>query len=151
MWFRIFAIQDAAPEPAELVEHLRGQGLDVAGHFSGDEAGWFKVDLVLAGQPPPIRLERYLASADDIRDELNAWAAWLETVDENPRAPHLMQHLISSQQVFTFDCPRDRFEEAAVAKLCLGLCRYLSRQTRGIYQIDQQGFFAPDGQLLVKE
>jgi hypothetical protein len=151
MWFRVFGINATTPEPDELVSHLRGLGINVEGHFGGDEAGWFKADFVLANDGTPIRLERYLATEDDIRNDLNSWAAWLETIDENPVVPHLMQHLVSSQQVFTFECSRDHFEEGPVEKLCLELCQYLARKTRGVYQIDQRGFFAPDGKLLVKE
>lgn len=151
MWFRVFGINETTPEPADLLEHLRGLGLNVEGHFGGDGAGWFKAELALPGDGEPIRLERYLAQEDDIRDELNSWAAWLETVDENPVVPHLMQHMVSSQQVFTFECPRDRIEDAGIEKTCLALCQYLAKKTRGVYQIDQLGFFAPDGKLLVKE
>lgn len=149
MWFRVFGIQDITPSPDELVGHLRGLGFDLEGHFGGDDSGWFNVELVMAGAT--IRLDRYLASADDIRDELNSWAAWLETVEENPVVPHLMHHVVSSQQVFTFECPRDRIEEPGVGKLCQELCQYLAKKTRGIFQIDQKGFFASDGKLLVKE
>jgi hypothetical protein len=151
MWFRVFGIQDTPPAADELVEHLRGLGFHVEGHFTGDDTGWYRVDFTLDGQQNPLRLERYEAKEDDIRDELNSWAAWLETVEEHPVVPHLMHQVVSSQQVFTFECARHRIEEPGVEKFCLALCQYLAKQTRGIFQIDQRGFFAADGKLLVKE
>jgi hypothetical protein len=150
MWFRVFGAKEAAPEPAALLEQFQGPGGTVAGHFTGDELGWFSVEFVLPNGPT-LRLQRYLAVEDDIRDDLNAWAAWLETVPACDAAPRLMQHLIGAKQVFALDCPRAQFEEPAVAAFCLTLCRYLARQTQGVYQIDARGFFNADDELLVKE
>jgi hypothetical protein len=151
MWFRVFGTTDNAPEPADLLEAMNAQGIRVEGHFKGDDLGWFGVDFVLSANAEPLHMDRYLADEDDIRDQLNAWAAWLETIKDPVRSGELMQLMISAYQVFTLECSRDRAEEAAVDRLCLSLCRYLARQTNGVYQVDNRGFFAADGKLLVKE
>ncbi|OAI45877.1 hypothetical protein AYO44_02460 [Planctomycetaceae bacterium SCGC AG-212-F19] len=151
MWFRIFGTRDTIPAPAALLEHLQTQGMRVEGHFKGDDLGWFDVDFVLPGAAQPLHLDRYLTEADDLRDQLNAWAAWLEAQEGSETAHRLMQHMIAVQQLFTLSCPRDRSEEEATAGFCQELCRYLAKQTDGVYQIDNQGFFAPDGKLLIKE
>jgi hypothetical protein len=150
MWFRIFGTRDAAPGPAALLEHLQTQGLRVEGHFKGDDLGWFGVDFVLPGAGS-LHMDRYLAEEEEIRDQLNAWAAWLENSEASETAHRLMQMMIAVTQVFTLQCPRDRFEEEPVEKFCLALCRYLAGQTEGVYQVDNQGFFAPDGKVLIKE
>ena len=95
-------------------------------------------------------MDRFLAEEDDIRDQLNAWAAWLETARESA-ATQLMQLMIGANQVFALECPRDRVEDEQVERFMLGLCRFLAKKTHGVYQIDNRGFFAPDGKLLVKE
>jgi hypothetical protein len=151
MWFRVFGTEELAPEPAALLECLNAFGVPVEGHFKGDDLGWFGVDFIVPGDTQPLHMDRFLAEEDDIRDQLNAWAAWLETVDDPVRSGQLMQLMISANQVFTLECPRDRAEEAAVEEFCVNLCRYLARQTVGIYQVDNRGFFAADGKLLVKE
>ncbi|MBY0526462.1 MAG: hypothetical protein K2R98_23915 [Gemmataceae bacterium] len=151
MWFRVFGTNDVQPEPAAILAHLRGQGVEAQANFGGDAHGWFKADFSYAPTAAPLHLERYLASEDNIRDDLNAWAAWLETVDENQYVPRLMQGMIDTQQLFTMHCPRDAADEIVVQKLCIGLCQFLADQTKGVYQVDTQGFFAPDGRPLVRE
>ncbi len=151
MWFRVFGTNDVQPDPAALLEHLKGLGVAVPGHFGGDQHGWFRVDFPYADGSPPLRMERYLVGEDEIRDDLNAWAAWLETQEEHPNVPRLMQHMISTKQVFTLRCPRDAHDEQVVRTLCVGVCQFLARQTAGVYQIDTCGFFAPDGRELLRE
>lgn len=151
MWFRVFGTNDVQPEPAQLLEHLHAQGVQVEAQFGADPHGWFRADFVHDAQRPPIHLERYLAEDDNIRDDLNAWAAWLETVDNNHVVPRLLQHMIDTKQLFTLRCPRDIGDEIRVQKLCVGICQFLAEKTKGVYQVDTQGFFAPDGQSLVRE
>jgi hypothetical protein len=151
MWFRVFGTSEKAPEPAALLEHLQKQGVKVEGHFKGDDLGWFGVDFVLPDNAEPLHMDRYLAEEDEIREQLNAWAAWLETIDDPVRSGQLMQLMIGANQVFTLECSRDRLEEKGVAHLCQELCQYLAQVSGGVYQVDNRGFFAADGKLLVKE
>lgn len=151
MWFRVFGTKETAPEPADFLKHLRDAGVAAPGHFGGDDQGWFRVDFEIEAGAAPLRLNRYLVVEEDLRDELNAWAAWLESLDEHPNTVRLMQKVVGSQQLFTLDCPRDRYEEEVSRQLCVAVCQYLSRETEGVYQIDRQGFFAPNGKQLVSE
>jgi len=151
MWFRVFGTRETAPEPADFLKHLNDFGAPVPGHFGGDDQGWFHVDFEYEPGATPLRLNRYLVVEEDLRDELNAWAAWLESLDEHPNTVKLMQKVIGSQQLFTLECPRDRFEEEPVRTLCLQVCQYLAQETDGVYQIDRQGFFAANGKQLVSE
>src|SRR5215831_6144113 len=100
-WFRVFGAGDAAVEPAALLEHLHGQGFAVAGHFRGDDRGWFRAELTFAEDAPPVVVERYFADEEGIRLELNSWAAWLEEQQGNANALPLMERLIGTKQLFT--------------------------------------------------
>jgi len=151
LWFRVFGTNNAQPEPAALLEHLHQIGAPVPGQFRGDDQGWFRADFTLAAGAAPLQLERYLAGEEGIRDELNAWAAWLETADYSPNNTRLMQHMVSTTQLFTLRRPIDLADEVLLDKVCVGLCRFLAAATEGIYQADGQGFFAPDGSLLLQE
>jgi hypothetical protein len=146
-WYRVFGCTSAQPEPAALLEHLNGLGAEVAGHFRGDDEGWFAAELVFARDAPPLQLERYLAKEEGIRGELNAWAAWLETAGHGP----LMQHVATTAQLFTLCRPADGAGAALVEKLCVGVCQFLARATAGVYQVDGAGFFAADGTVLWRE
>ena len=100
----IFGTNDAQPSPAALLEYLQGLGFDVTGKFRGDDLGWFSAEIAHEAALPPLQIERFLTVEDDIRADLNRWAAWLETL-ENPHAGWLMQQLINTTQLFTLHQP----------------------------------------------
>jgi hypothetical protein len=141
MWYRVFGTNWNEPAPATLLAHWQGRG-----HFRGDDQGWFQATLICDDEEEPLELQRYLATEDGIRDELNTWAAWLEAQHDSPHTGSLMRHMIGTQQLFTLARPPE-----LDGQMCEALCRFLADQTAGVYQIDGQGFFAADGTLLVKE
>ena len=146
MWYRIFGSNDTEPTPAALLEHLNGLGAAVSGEFHG-EGGWFGADLVVAGAVRMV-LERFLASEEGIRAELNSWAAWLETCAPEAEQVRLMERMIQARQLFTLQRPDDA---EAAGPVCVALCQFLARATGGTYQIDGRGLFAADGTLLAEE
>jgi hypothetical protein len=151
LWCRVFGANDAQPDPAALLEHLRSQGLEITGQFRGDEQGWFAAAFIFADGGTPVHLERYLASEEGIRHDLNSWAAWLETADYSPNYGVLMQRVIATTQLFTLRRPVDNPNEILVEKVCVAVCQYLARETAGMYQVDDEGFFDPKGELLLQE
>jgi hypothetical protein len=151
LWFRVFGENETQPQPAELLEIMRGLGVEAQGHFRGDDQGWFAAELVLVAGETPLYLERFLSTEDGIRAELNTWAAWLETCDYSANHQTLMQHMVSTKQLFTVRKPIDHANEILIDKLCVGVCQFLARATDGVYQADNQGFFAADGTLLLQE
>ena len=151
MWFRVFGMNDARIEPGELLEHLRNRGFEVEGHFRGDDLGWFAAELVVANGETPLQLERFLSSEEGIRAELNTWAGWLETCDYSPNHQRLMQHMVSTTQLFTIQRSIDHANDNLIENLGLSLCAFLAQRTDGVYQVDDRGFFAADGTLLLQE
>jgi hypothetical protein len=149
IWFRVFGRSETPVSPEAILGFLNGV-CPVTGRFRGDEAGWFAAELAFA-ETAPLHLERFLASEEGIRGELNAWAAWLETCDYSPNHARLMEQVIQTKQLFTLRRPLDHANEVLVERLCVGLCRELARATEGVYQIDDLGFFAADGTLLLQE
>ncbi len=143
MWYRVFGLSDAPPDLAALLEHLHAAGLPAAGHFRGDDLGWTGGELTLGGTS--VAVERYLTKEDDLRDDLNTWAGWLETRADQPRHADLMQHVIGTRQLVTLRRPPD----PALDGLCHEVCRWLAAQTDGVYQVDGRGFFAADGTPLL--
>ena len=142
MWHRVFSASDAEPAPAAILERLNA-GAPVAGAFHGDDAGWFRAELTVAGAAT-VELERFLATEEGMRAELNSWAAHLEASGDGPEHVRLMERMIQARQLFTV-------RGSAADDLCVALCRYLAEATDGVYQIDGRGFFAADGTLLVRD
>jgi hypothetical protein len=146
MWFRVFGTSDTEPAPAALLENLHGLGFLVSGKFSGDDQGWFRAELA-DSKGNILALERFLTSEEGIRAELNNWAAWIETTGEQATQSRLMQHMISTRQLFTMQPGNTEGME----QQCLALCRFLAQATEGVYQVDERGFFDPEGTLLLPE
>ena len=103
MWYRVFGTSEVNPEPAALLEHLHQLGLDTTAQFGGDAQGWFRARFTLNDPPATVLLERYLATEEGIRHELNTWAAWLETLEEDPNQGQLLRHVAGATQLFTLE------------------------------------------------
>lgn len=130
MWHRVFGLNELMPQPAELQSRFGWGEI----HVRGDDLGWTSIEA------DTLRIERYLADADDIRDDLDAWAAWIESRPPFPQQTALMQQIISTKQLLTFQS--ESGEEIA---------KFLAAATEGLYQIDSRGLFAADGMLLLDE
>lgn len=150
VWYRVFGASEKEPKPEALLEHLHHSELQIPSRFRGDDKGWFELTFSVPNASPVI-LERFLATEEGARDELNTWAAWLETCDYSPHYEALMERVIQAQQIYAMRKPIDHADEMLLEKLCLTLVRYLATETEGVYQIDNEGFFTPEGELLVQE
>jgi hypothetical protein len=133
MWYRVFGLNDVIPEPAELQSRF-GWG-EIA--VRGDDLGWTSL------KTGPLLIERYLAEGDDLRDDLDTWAAWVEQQQQHPLQLKLMQHLISTRQLLTFQTESETSGWQIARRFAL--------LTDGVYQVDGRGFFAADGALMVDE
>lgn len=151
MWYRVFGLSDAQPPPAGLAEHLHAAGLPVEPHFRGDDLGWTSGELRLPGGGTPVVVQRYLAGEDDIRDDLNAHAAELETCDYSPNHGELMRRVVQTQQLFVLRKPLDAADEVRLELLLEAACRFLAGRTDGVYQVDGRGWFSAAGELLLQE
>jgi hypothetical protein len=146
-WYRVFGINDAKPAPEDLLAALAGAKINTEARFIGDDQGWYRAELRLPTLAAPVDVQRFVTGVDDIRSDLNTWAAWVETHGELEFA-WLMQHLISTTQLFVWQAPPDN--EDAI-NLSVMLCDYLSRTTDGVYQVDGVGFFNVAGLLVLRE
>lgn len=143
MWYRIFAGSSDMPAPAAIREFLAGRYASVSGEFATDASDWYQADILVEGVA--LQLERYRADETGIRAELNGWAAWLETREDAPEHVRLMERMIQTVQLFALHGGEGS------EQVCIDLCRFLAGETAGVYQIDERGFFAADGALLIAE
>jgi hypothetical protein len=148
VWYRVFGRSDSPVPPAAVRACLTEQGDEVDGQFNG-EADWTAAELRLGADT--LELERFSSTEEGIRAELNNWAAFLETCDHSSNNVPLMEHMIQTRQLFTLRQPPLPDDPARLDELCLGLCRYLAERTDGVYQVDEEGFYTPDGVLILPE
>ncbi len=150
MWLRVFGRSANTPSPVQLVEQLHAAGGAIVPSFKGDDLGWTEAALAW-GNGSPILLSRYLTVEDDLRDDLNAYAAELESMSFQPAATGLMERVIQTKQLITIRKPVDQSDEVKLDKLCETACLWLAMQIDGVYQIDGRGWFDAEGNQLVQE
>ncbi|HLN27154.1 MAG TPA: hypothetical protein VK395_05380 [Gemmataceae bacterium] len=150
-WYRVFGSNDRQPAAEAIARHLQGLGIEAAIEVDEDDLGWYRLIIGLAVRGQNLRIERFLSSEQGVRAELNTWAAWLETREENPHHESLMQRIIATSQLIAWQCPGERPAILESASPSIELCRLFAGATDGIYHVDDQGFFNADGALLVKE
>lgn len=143
MWHRVFSPNSEPVSPVALAAHLHAKGFAVEPHFRGDDLGWTSGELRFAGDL--VRIDRYLTTVDDIREDLNSFAAELES-KETIHTAGLMRSVIQSQQLIALQC-----ESVECEPLCLQTVQYLAARSDGVYQIDGQGWFAATGERLIAE
>jgi hypothetical protein len=151
MWLRVFAPTTAEVTPAALAGAVADAGVPVVPHFKGDALGWTTGELHLPKGGTPLLLARYLTKEDDLRDDLNAHAAELETMTYSPHAVALMERVIQTQQMITVRKPLDYPDETVLEGVCEGLAKFLAERTGGVFQIDGRGWFDSAGERLVEE
>ena len=144
MWYRVFASIPDEPDPIALVEHLHGLGFPFSPHFTGDDLGWTSARFEFE-ESPPLTVNRFLTKADDLRNDLNAYAAELETMDDQSASGMLMERVIQTQQMFTIE------KTAGHEGMCEAVANWLAGRTAGVIQIDGTGWQDATGALLVRE
>lgn len=151
MWYRVFSPLTNEVPPSAIVEHLHERDLPIEPHFKGDDLGWTQAELFLPGGGTPLMVARYLTKEDELRKDLNAYAAELETLTYSPNYIMLMEKVIQTQQLMTIRKPFDHADEVSLEKYTLTLIRFLAEQLQAVYQIDGQGWFAATGERLIEE
>jgi len=150
MWYRVFCRSTDAPDPRELMARLASTSRPVGGEFHPDDRGWASAAFRLGGGTP-VYVERLRTADDDLRNDLNTWAAYLETLDYSPENTRLMERVIQTQQLFTIRKPLDHTNEAAVDDLCMALCAELAGAGDGVFQIEDEAWCSADGTVLLRE
>jgi hypothetical protein len=150
MWYRVFCRSNVEVPPAEVLARVQQPGRPVAGDFRGDDLGWTAAELKL-GTGTPVYVERYSTADDGLREDLNTWAGYLETLDYSPNHLRLMEHVIQTQQLVTARKPLDHPNESAVECVCLAVCQTIAAAADGVYQVESEGWYAADGTLLLQE
>lgn len=150
-WYRIFGKSEVLPDPRPLAEFANQFKTPVEGNFFGDDQGWTRLELQFREGPFTVTIERFLAEEEGMGQTFRTWAAWIESANYDPANDWLMEHMINTLQLFTIEPAAENANEPFVKNICTEFARYLARVTEGVYQVDDQGLFAADGKLLVRE
>jgi hypothetical protein len=150
MWYRVFCRSAGSLEPRDLAGRLATSGRAVRAEFEPNDRTWSSGALRL-GSGTPIYVERFDTATDELRNDLNTWAAYLETLDYSPNHTRLMEHVIQTRLLFTIRKPLDHPNESAVDDVCRALCGELATVGDGIFQIEDEAWYSADGTMLLQE
>jgi hypothetical protein len=150
MWYRVFCRGNEEIKPAKLLARLHENGVVLTGHFKGDDLGWTSAELQI-GIGSPLLVERFLTKEDDLRNDLNTWAAFLETLNYSDQNIPLMERMIQTQQLYTIREPINHSNEILVKDACRLVSEILAQSADGVFQIEDDGWYSAEGDLLVKE
>jgi hypothetical protein len=137
MWARVFSPTETELAVPLIQQRLHELGVPDFVEVKGDELGWTSL------RADTLVIERYLLEADDLRGELDAWAAVVEAWDAGSVGRDLMQRFITVRQVVTLtglDC-----------QLLTTLAQFFAGALSGFYQVDEVGIYESSGQILVAE
>ena len=150
MWYRVFCRGGEEIKPSEVLARLQEKGVTLSGHFKGDDLGWTSAELQI-GTGTPLLVERFLTKEDDLRNDLNTWAAYLETLNYSEENVPLMERMIQTQQLYTIREPINHSNEIVVKEACRQLSEILAQSADGFFQIEDDGWYDAQGNLLIKE
>jgi len=135
------ARHDGLPHPSPLPPSTGGEGVE-------RKACGLETAPLDSGSY--LEIERYLVREEGLRGDLNSWSAWVEAQPPNPAQDLILDALVSTVQFFTLrEATAEELDDPSGA--CLAACKWLARETNGIYQVDGQGFFDVNGNLLLAE
>jgi hypothetical protein len=98
-----------------------------------------------------VPVSRYLTADDDLRKDLNGFAAEVEALDFYPGRHALMERVIQTQQLVVVRRPLDHADEATLDRLCWEVVRLVAEAGDGLVQIDGRGWLTAAGEMLVQE
>ncbi|MCX7664849.1 MAG: hypothetical protein N2112_04830 [Gemmataceae bacterium] len=150
MWVRLFCGVASTLRPSQIAEKLSQLENQCQIHFTGDDLGWKSAEIRWPSGSP-LSLERYLTQEDDLRPELNTWAAYLETLDYSPHSISLMERVIQTVELIIFRKPLDHSNEVILDQVISELVQMFAQNADGIFQIDGEGWYNAQGELLIPE
>ena len=149
-WSRVFGSLDQNPDPARLERATTELVPQARVHLKGDDLGWYHAEIRW-GDGSPLIIETFGQADPSVRNKLNKWAAKIETWDNSPNVPMLMEKVALAKQVITLRRPIDHRDELGLDRLMSGLAQHLALETDGVYEIDEARFFDKNGGLLLEK
>ena len=150
-WIRIFGTNATTLRVSALVEQLDEAGVEVTWEVMGDDQEWEQVSLQTPAMQAPVMLERMALDDPEIHEEVAPLLDGLERLDDVYDVDEIEQVLGGTRQLYILGMPAGLQGDSDVEQLSLCVSQLIAKLTKGIYQVDQAGFYDADGQILLEE
>jgi len=150
---RVFARSPAVPSPQAIADHLLRQRFIVrieSGVFSLSYENWHHLHLFYASGRAPLSLERQSLHGDaPLPERLRALMDATADAKASRGKRRVLDFLAQSSQVFELIIPPDFDWHAGRHLISTELLNYLQKETDGLIQADEEGYYKRN-QLILK-
>ena len=156
-FMRVFARSPHTPSPQEIASHLSGHHFEVRvvveppslGVPYQGSTGWDHLRLFYADGRAPLELERQSLHGDEplpdrLRELMDATA---DARDKRARQ-RILDFLAEASQVFELSIPPDFDWNAGRHLVSTELLNYLEKETEGMIQADEEGYYQNNRSVL---
>lgn len=149
---RVFARSPGAPNPQAIVDHLRRRRFDVrveTGIYTLSYEGWQHLNVFYAEGRSPLSLERQSLHGDEpLTDRLRALMDATTGAKDSRGKQRVLDFLARASQVFELIIPPDFDWHASRHLVSTELLNYLQKQTDGLIQADEEGYYQRNRLIL---
>lgn len=149
---RVFARSPDAPSPQDIVDHLRRKRFEArveSGIYSLSYSGWSRLHVFYDDDRSPLDLERQSLHGDaPLPDRLRALMDATADAKDSRGKRRVLDFLAQASQVFELIIPPDFDWHASRHLISTELLNYLQKQTDGLIQADEEGYYQRNRLIL---
>ena len=148
LWYAVFGTNDIGPSPEGMLASIRPSVEKLT--WESADVSWRSGHFQISGTVvPAIRLTRIMPGEDGFSPEVRSWMAGFESQTNEPQLSRVLEHVRRTRQIlhltpFPYVLGKDK-----LARICEQLCGHLCRETDGMIQVYQEGFFSAQGESLL--
>jgi hypothetical protein len=150
-WIRVFGTNDHVPRASDVMGYVLRCGLTIESEVLGEDAAWEQLLLRHEFDSEPVMLERLSPDDPELADEVEPLLDWLGGAAAPDPDMALRRILQRARQIYIVGVPDSAQIGTPGGQLTILLARFLCRFTEGTYQVDHEGFYDPQGKLLVRD
>ena len=148
-WYSVHGTIEASPTPSAMLASLRPRVDGLAYDFEPHDESWCEGRFRLSDKTVPAIHVRRARAGDEGFDDLARLEKILSEMDDEPHRDFVLAHIrrtCQSVHVIPLDFTLGM---SKLARMCEQLCGYLARETEGLIQVFQEGFFSAEGESLL--
>ncbi len=152
-WIRVFGTKRTCPHASDLLDTCLRHGFELESEVLGEDVDWEQVTFRVPGAREGVMVERVGGGPEgdaEVREEVRPVIATFEG-RTGEHVDEVLDTIRKTKQLFIIGVPLITPAKSPLRRLAQTLATYLARETRGLYQVPDQGFYSPDNELLVPD
>ncbi|MFN0197962.1 MAG: hypothetical protein ACKVT0_14550 [Planctomycetaceae bacterium] len=149
-WYIVYGKNDECPHPSQLHNSIRPAITNLIYNCKPNEINWTNSQFTLSTTSVPvITINRTTIGESQFEDEVEKSINAYATIQGEKYQEMIINHLRHTRQILHILPTGLSLGNAQLARVCEQVCGFLARETSGIIQVFQEGFFNPQGQSLM--